>query len=108
MKAIEIDPNVLALVPKEFLNLPDYSDYRLTKTESFRDGYVYRGDTVEGPLSIVDVLGKPGVKVANGFFRGNPAYIRTSPIIRVLDVTLDTIIFCTEGGIYKLERQDFR
>ncbi len=106
MKTIEINKEVLDLVPSEFLNLPADPDYRLTKTESFRDGYVWAGDTIVGPLSIVNVLGKPGVKVLNSRSVRDLTYLRTSPIVKVLDVTEGTITFQTEGGVYKLERQN--
>jgi hypothetical protein len=104
MKTIEINKEVLDLVPSEFRNLPADVDYRLTKTESFRDGYVYEGDTVVGPLSIVNVLGKPGVKVLSNNPTRDITYLRTSPIVEVVDVTDTTITFKTEGGVYKLER----
>lgn len=50
MKTIEINKEVLDLVPSEFLNLPADPDYRLTKTESFRDGYVWAGDMLVGRI----------------------------------------------------------
>lgn len=104
MKTIEINEEVLDLVPNEFLNLEDV-DYRLTKTENFRPGIVYSGDSVVGPLSIVNVLGKPGIKVLSSSVSRDITYLRTSPVVKVLDVTKDTITFQTEGGVYKLERQ---
>ena len=104
MKTIKIDKEVLDLVPSEFRNLPADVDYRLTKTKSFRHGYVYEGDTVVGPLSIVNVLGKPGVKVLSDNPFRDITYLRTSPIVEVLDVTDTTITFKTEGGVYKLEK----
>jgi hypothetical protein len=103
-KTIKIAEDVLDLVPDAFKNLPDV-DYRLTKTESSRPGSVFQGDNVVGPANIVNVIGKPGVKV---FQRGGGGfdltYIRTSPIVEVLDTTDTTITFRTEGGVYKLER----
>ena len=104
MKTIQINKEVLDLVPNEFRNLSADVDYRLTKTESFRDGYVYEGDTVVGPLSIVNVLGKPGVKVLSNNPTRDITYLRTSPIVEVVDVTDTTVTFRTEGGIYKLEK----
>lgn len=101
---IKINEEVLSLVPEAFKNLPDV-DYRLTKTESSRAGFVFQGDSIVGPASIVNVIGKPGVKV---FQRGcgsfDLTYIRTSPIVEVIDTTDTTITFRTEGGVYKLER----
>lgn len=69
---------------------------------------VFIGDAVEGPLEIVDVagLGLPGVKVINVYNAGDyrPTYIRTSPIVAVLDKTETSLTFRTEGGVYLLER----
>jgi hypothetical protein len=104
MKTIKIADTVKNLVPNEFKDLPDDADYRLTKVESSRPGsMVYEGDTISGSLEIVDVKekGKPGVRVTR-FHR----YIRTSPIVEVLDKTDTVITFKTEGGVYKLERLD--
>lgn len=104
---IKIDENIKHLVPKEFLNLEDVN-YRLTKTQNFRLGMANDGDSVEGPLTIVEVksLGLPGVKVintsANRFFDNQ--YIRTSPIVKVLDAGENSITFETQGGVYLLEK----
>lgn len=107
MKKIKIPKDMLSLVPKEFKTLPDV-DYKLTKIENTRKiGFVFSGDTTTGPLSIVEVIGagKPGVKVINRNDDGDLelTYIRTSPIVEVLDKTDTTLTFRTEGGVYKLE-----
>lgn len=103
MKTIEIDETILALVPKEFLNLPAECNYRLTKIEDHREfSMVFRGDSVTGSLSIVNVksLNLPGVRV-QGDRMWN--YIRTSPIVKVLDSDEKSITFQTEGGVYRLD-----
>lgn len=102
METIKIDETVQHLVFEEFKNLPDV-DYKLTKVKNFRIGFVFSGDTVTGPLRIVNVTDLPGVRVDSN--RGfDITYIRTSPIVAVVDVTLTTLTFETEGGVYKLER----
>lgn len=75
-------------------------DFRLTKTQNFREGFVYDGDSVRGYLEIVEVIGRPAVRVTRSF----KDYIRTSPIVKVLDVTENSVTFQTEGGVYKLDK----
>ena len=107
MNTIKINAEVADQTPEEFKNL-EQGTYKLTKTENFRAGFVYSGDTVTGPLEIVEIIGKPGVKVLNANMRGprDTAYIRTSPIVKVVDKTENTVTFETEGGVYKLEKVD--
>lgn len=103
MEKIEIDKNVNDLTPNEFKNLLDV-DYRLTKTESTRNGsMVFPGDSVRGTLSVVEVgkTGLPGVKICGNSFKD---YLRTSPIVAIINSTDTTITFCTEGGTYFLEK----
>jgi len=104
MSTIKIHEAVLDVTPTEFKNLPADATYKLTKTGSkLYNFYVSDGDTMTGSLQIVNVkeLGLPGVKVNS---RNYTDYIRTSPIVKVLDATSDTITFETEGGFYKLEK----
>lgn len=103
MKTIKIDPSVLSLVPKEFLNLPDDATYRLTKTESRnQNSRVSSGTFVTGDPSVIEVkrTGLPGLRVQGQGFN----YIRTSPIVKVLDSSDTVTVFETEGGVYRLER----
>jgi hypothetical protein len=105
-KYIDIAEDVEQLVPEAFKTLAKKKYYKLTKIEDFRFGFVLSGDSVTGPLSIVEVIGKPGVKVINKNYGGGDfemSYIRTSPIVKVVDVTDSSVTFHTEGGIYKLE-----
>jgi hypothetical protein len=104
---IDIHEEVLELTPEVFRALKNTDIYKLTKTEDTRKlGFVLSGDSVMGPVSIVNVIGKPGVKVFNTYSASDlaPTYIRTSPVVAVLDVTDTTITFRTEGGVYKLEK----
>lgn len=93
---------VLEACPEEIKRFvtDEHDDFRLTKTENFREGFVYSGDTVRGYLEIVDVQGRAAVRVTRSF----KDYIRTSPIVKVVDSTDTTVTFQTEGGVYKLER----
>ena len=100
MKTIDIDETVLSITPQEFKNLPDVR-YRLTKTESFREGWVNTGSTQSGDLSIVSVQGCPAARILGN---GVSGYIRTSPIVKVVDQTDTSLTFHTEGGVYLLER----
>lgn len=104
-KLIDIDPAIAHLVPKEFKSLKKSDSFVLVKTEHTRKGYAFvvAGDRVRGTLSIVNIVDKPGVKVVNND-RGSD-YIRTSPIVKVVDSTKDSITFQTEGGTYHLVRE---
>jgi hypothetical protein len=110
MNTIQIDLAVKDLVPEAFKNLSSECDYRLTKIENTRPiSMLNVGDHVEGPLCIVDVadLGLPGVKVLKrNVGTWDLHYIRTSPIVEVLDVSESGIVFRTEGGTYLLEKLD--
>lgn len=97
------EAELLTLLPKELAALDMDAEYRLTKVEAFHDKtMVYTGDTVVGSLDFVQVptTEKVGVRV----FRSFSQYIRTSPVVKVLDATEGTVTFQTEGGVYKIER----
>jgi hypothetical protein len=88
--------------------LPKVS-YKLTKIKNTRAyGMVYEGDTVSGSLKLVEVLGEPAIFVDNSardhFKFDAPKYIRTSPIVAILDNSETSVTFQTEGGVYKLEQ----
>ena len=103
MKTIKIAETVLDKTPEEFKNLDDSREYKLTKVASSRPNiFVFEGDSVTGDLQIVEVsdLGLPGVKVIG---QGFTNYIRTSPIVKVVDKSENKITFQTEGGTYTLE-----
>jgi hypothetical protein len=103
-----IEESVKDLVPNEIKNLED-GNYTLTKTETSRYGFVGVGDTVTGLVEIVERDNKPCVKVWNKDYNGrdrDASYIRTSPIVEVLDTTATSVVFRTEGGVYKLEKHN--
>jgi hypothetical protein len=103
MNKITIAKEVYDKTPEEFKNLTDDSDYTLTKAESNRKpSRVNPGQTVSGTLEIIGIQGNPAVRVT----RSISAYIRTSPIVKVLDKNETTITFETEGRVYKLEKGD--
>lgn len=100
-----INKNVEHMVPEAFKSLPE-GRYRLTKVENTRDcARVFVGNTVVGSPSIVEVFGLPAVKVWDDSLI-NDRYIRTSPIVEVVDTTDTTVTFKTEGGTYRLERME--
>lgn len=100
MTKISVAKSVLSKTPKVIRDLPDV-EYRLTKIENKRESfYVQAGKTQSGDLEIVDVEGDPAIRV----MRGLSAYLRTSPIVQILDQTKDALIIETEGGIYRLEK----
>lgn len=100
-KCIEIDETVIDQVPAEFLTLPNYHSYSLTKLSSSRPNwFVVPGMSTTGHVRIVNVLDKPGVLV---YGTRTYDYIRTSPIVKVLDTTSHSLTFQTEGGEYRLE-----
>ena len=106
---IPISELVIDKVPSEFLALESSNYYTLTKTESSRPNiFVSPGDSVSGDLRIVAILTgedetkeiySPGIRV-QGSTPWN--YLRTSPIVSVLDTTARSITFRTEGGVYLL------
>ena len=112
---IKVAEEILDLVPQALKDL-EVGRYRLTKTENFRTGFIYEGDSVTGDLEIVATYGqvkpgdsddlKPGVRVVNDNYHGgnDNRYIRTSPVVKVVDQSENSVTFQTEGGIYKLEK----
>jgi hypothetical protein len=96
---IKIDELIKDLVPKEFKTLEDVT-YTLTKTKELRSRtHVYQGQSVTGKLKIIGNT-LPMALV----YRNNITFIRTSPIVEVLDQTKTILTFRTEGGVYELER----
>ena len=102
INTIKIAETVVDKTPEAFKQLVSNHKYRLTKTSSSRPNwFVSVDDTITGTLEIVDVanLTKPCVKVSVS----SNAYLRTSPIVEVIDVDNSKISFRTEGGTYLLE-----
>lgn len=101
MNKVDILEELANIVPDTFKNLDADKQYRLTKTGSKRANWsVMDGDSVRGDLYIVPVLESYGIRVhGNGF----TDYIRTSPVVKIVDATESVINFETEGGYYKLE-----
>lgn len=75
--------------------------YTLTKIGSKRESKVGVGQCETGTASVCSVQGDPAMIVQRGFH-----YLRTSPIVKITENTETTVTFETEGGIYKLERND--
>jgi hypothetical protein len=100
MMKITVADTVKEKTPQVIKDLPDV-DYRLTKIHAKSEfTRVSPGEGVSGSLEVVDVQGDPALRVTRGLSR----YIRTSPIVKVLDQTQNGLTVETEGGIYKLEK----
>ena len=92
-----------------FNSFPSKGNFKLTKTKNTRPGsMVSVGNSVEGIFRLIEVQGDPAVYVDNSaeekddFY--SPTYIRTSPIVAILDCRNESVTFQTEGGVYQLER----
>lgn len=90
---------------ERFLNSD--KDFKLTKMSSKRDkSHVYVGHSETGHFSLytypaTDKLPEQmGATISGLGFR----YLRTSPIVKIVDVTETTTTFETEGAVYKLEQ----
>ena len=104
---IKVAKTVEDQTPEEFKKLLSDEVYRLTKTKSSRPcSMVYAGDTVVGEIEIVDVKGTnlPGLRIQGHHYTN---YLRTSPIVKVIDTTENSITFITEGGEYLLEKVNY-
>ena len=105
---IVIPKDVENLIPTQFKELKQ-GVYRLTKITTKSDWSMIKpGIFVEGPLSIVSRNLRPHVVVDNNNYNGadydSVRYIKTSPVVKVLDLTDGVLNFETEGGTYRLEK----
>lgn len=76
-------------------------EVNLTKIEALREAkYVSAGNSQSGEMNVHTWSdGKISVVVMRGF----KGYLRTSPVVKVLDETENSLRFQTEGGIYLME-----
>lgn len=100
MAKIDVDLKPL----KRFLKSKD--EFKLTKIGSKRESRVGVGQYENGDFSLVKIPesdqgpeGQAACITGRGFH-----YLRTSPILKIIDHDKDSTTFETEGGIYKLER----
>lgn len=98
-----ISPKILNKLPKTLVSWAkdDNASFRLTKMQGKRDSMVLAGRTISGMLDIVDVQGSPAVKITSGLLD----YVRTSPFVKLINETPNSITFETEGGFYHLEKE---
>lgn len=85
----------------------DYDgEFKLTKIGSKRASRVGIGQYQNGDFYLVTIPesdeGPEGTAAAVG--RGFTSYLRTSPIVKIVDQDENSTTFETEGGIYKLEK----
>jgi len=98
---VKIPETLEGKVPEQLKNLDSEAEYRLEKIKAKNQSSMVRpGQAITGTLEVVDVAGEPGIRVSHVW-----NYIRTSPIVKILDETSTTLTFETEGGVYTLERK---
>jgi len=91
------------MVDKAFTRFENSEDeFNLTKVESNgRASFISTGQGVRGSFYIKDFEdGTYGIKVHGRGFD----FIRTSPVVKVVDETETSVVFQTMGGVYKLEK----
>lgn len=96
-------------IVKVFNKFPSEGKYKLTKIKSTRPySEVNVGNFTTGSFRLMELLGKPAVFVDNsakeGYRYDDPVFIRTSPVVAILDNSKTKITFQTEGGVYELEK----
>lgn len=101
MAKIEVDLSPL----ERFLDTDDR--FKLTKIGSKRFSRVGVGQFETGDFDLVTIpedqygpAGQAARIVGDGF----DSYLRTSPIVKIVDHDENSTTFETEGGIYKLEK----
>lgn len=81
-------------------------EFKMTKIASKREGsMVGVGQYENGSFSLMEltIKGAPGLVGALITGRGFH-YLRTSPIVKIVDQDENSTTFETEGGVYKVER----
>lgn len=98
-----INPKLLKKLPKTLItwSKDNTASFRLTKMQEKRESMVLSGRTISGMLSIVDIQGSPAIKITSGLLD----YIRTSPFVKLINETPNSLTFETEGGFYHLEKE---
>ena len=77
------------------------ASFRLTKMEQKHEhSFVPAGRVITGSLDFVEIDKSPCVRIT----RGMSDYIRTSPFVRLVNETSNSITFETEGGFYHIEK----
>jgi len=89
-------------IPEAFKLLDSKAQYRLEKIGN-KDPYTFVpiGMYAEGDMTIVNVLDKPGIRVKGP---GRENYLRTSPVMFIINNDENSVRFETEGGIYLLTK----
>ena len=92
---------------KRFEESEDY--FKLTKVDSKRPSLVGVGQFETGVFRLVkmpaDSYGPEWVSVCIMGGSGiNPRFLRTSPIVKIVDHDENSTTFETEGGVYRLEK----
>jgi len=110
VKKKENKTDVSDTIHKAFSELSKKDSYKLTKILSSRPGsMVGVGNTVSGIFTLIEGYSGEAMllvdnSAADDLRFSDPTYIRTSPIVAILDKSSTEVVFKTEGGVYKLEK----
>jgi hypothetical protein len=96
----------LDLAPLERFTKLEDQEFKLTKIGSKRDSYVGVGQYEVGDFSLMEYPAtKDQPEAVGAFITGRGFnYLRTSPIVKIVDQDENSTTFETEGGVYKLEK----
>ena len=96
----------LDLAPLERFTKLEDQEFKMTKIASKRDGsMVGVGQYEVGDFSLMELSLKGAPGAVGGFITGRGFnYLRTSPIVKIVDFDDRSTTFETEGGVYKLEK----
>lgn len=102
------ESGVKSNILEAFEALSKKDSYTLTKTKSKRASMVGVGESVKGKFAILEretfVMVLADNSVGDKSRRDDPTYIRTSPVVGIVDQSSTSVTFETEGGFYKLEK----
>jgi len=81
-------------------------EFKKTKISSKREGSMIGvGQYENGTFSLMELTLKGAPGAVGGFIAGRGfSYLRTSPIVKIIDSDENSTTFETEGGVYKVER----
>lgn len=95
-------------ITEAFDKLSKKDNYKLTKTKSKRSSMVFVGESVQGKFTLLEhndaVMLLVDNSAADNTRFSDPTYIRTSPIVNIVDNTKTSVTFETEGGFYQIEK----
>jgi hypothetical protein len=79
-------------------------EVRLQKIDIKRESLINVGHSMEGDLSLFHYKNSKGQEDGTGLLVSSGwRYLRTSPVVKIIDETETSIVVETDGGFYKLE-----